>query len=602
MNKLDQKLINNFHEFGFLVLPPDNLIFNLQEINSIIDMGLKMLPSYHDGKVDPLKNNSRVDSRFNISWKYNESVSLFGCALRHRFHRGHGSVCSELDDNFFYGKRATVSERSFPTKLLQIFEKKSLINLLEDIFGEKNVSFHNASISNVFPGCTGESKQLHIDTPGFTPNRNDLLSEGEYLINVMIFLTDVDELSAPMRVVPGSHKSYKQINAQLARAYKQSELKNNIPQAGDLWEELLTDDLRSAINLTGKKGTVVLMNSNLLHAATENFSENQVRTVIISNFSKSSDDHFRKNYFHDIPGSLHVYNSFKNKRLVEATFGKVIREGCKKNFPNLFKSVIKNCLLKINKNYFRVINYAYFKFQCLYNIRLNINNKKYLNIGSGPTWRHPRVIGLDFSHESEVSFDLNTNESLPFGNDRFEGIYTSHCLEHLKESRVKILVEEFHRVLAPGGVLRITVPNIPEYFNAYNQKNAHYFNWIRNKGAYRFDSWLRLIVRAFAEPVVDRYSDELLYKMYSEMSLLDFMNHFSSEVESVNDPKYLWPNCHKSWWGVDKFMNLLHESGFKDVREVRQTESSCPLFRHRIFNRTRPEMSFYIEARKFNSD
>lgn len=54
--------------------------------------------------------------------------------------------------------------------------------------------------------------------------------------------------------------------------------------------------------------------------------------------------------------------------------------------------------------------------------------------------------------------DLTT--PLPWGDGEASAIYTSHTLEHLNKEDGSALVHEAHRVLSPGGILRIIVPDL----------------------------------------------------------------------------------------------------------------------------------------------
>ncbi|HLJ40209.1 MAG TPA: methyltransferase domain-containing protein [Candidatus Acidoferrales bacterium] len=56
---------------------------------------------------------------------------------------------------------------------------------------------------------------------------------------------------------------------------------------------------------------------------------------------------------------------------------------------------------------------------------------------------------------------------LPFPPDSAEVIYSSHLLEHLYFEEAKELVRECFRVLAPGGVLRIVVPDLRAIIREY---------------------------------------------------------------------------------------------------------------------------------------
>lgn len=84
--------------------------------------------------------------------------------------------------------------------------------------------------------------------------------------------------------------------------------------------------------------------------------------------------------------------------------------------------------------------------------------RRLLNIGCGsrfhPDWinadltsRHPRVIPCDLTW------------GLCFRSASLDAVYASHVLEHLDRDKAPALLEECRRVLRPGGVLRIAVPD-----------------------------------------------------------------------------------------------------------------------------------------------
>ncbi len=49
---------------------------------------------------------------------------------------------------------------------------------------------------------------------------------------------------------------------------------------------------------------------------------------------------------------------------------------------------------------------------------------------------------------------------LPFGNGSCEAVFSSHVFEHLFMDEVEKLVPEIFRVLAPGGICRVVVPDL----------------------------------------------------------------------------------------------------------------------------------------------
>lgn len=61
----------------------------------------------------------------------------------------------------------------------------------------------------------------------------------------------------------------------------------------------------------------------------------------------------------------------------------------------------------------------------------------------------------------------NLERGIPFPADSFDVVYHSHFLEHLaKDAGMKFLAECF-RVLKPGGVLRVVVPDLERLIRSY---------------------------------------------------------------------------------------------------------------------------------------
>ena len=63
---------------------------------------------------------------------------------------------------------------------------------------------------------------------------------------------------------------------------------------------------------------------------------------------------------------------------------------------------------------------------------------------------------------------LNLAKPFPFPNDTIQFIYSSHVLEHLHRSAAENCIRECWRVLAPGGIVRIAVPDLDQVISSYN--------------------------------------------------------------------------------------------------------------------------------------
>jgi predicted SAM-dependent methyltransferase len=112
-------------------------------------------------------------------------------------------------------------------------------------------------------------------------------------------------------------------------------------------------------------------------------------------------------------------------------------------------------------------------------------------------------------------FIHDVRKPLPFGNDSFSAIYSSHLLEHLYLEEAKALLKECYRVLEPGGVLRVIVPDlrplIDEYLNEKFKPSEDYL--------FRADRLNQKLLLRNQRP----FSGNFIYKIYTIMT--DFHSH-----------------------------------------------------------------------------
>ena len=98
----------------------------------------------------------------------------------------------------------------------------------------------------------------------------------------------------------------------------------------------------------------------------------------------------------------------------------------------------------------------------------NLIGKDYLEVGCGPYPNKEHFINLDYEWRPgvDVCWDIVKKE-YPFPDNSFKGIYTEHCLEHIGLENLKSNLKEFYRILKPGGIVRIIVPDGELYCRLY---------------------------------------------------------------------------------------------------------------------------------------
>lgn len=164
-----------------------------------------------------------------------------------------------------------------------------------------------------------------------------------------------------------------------------------------------------------------------------------------------------------------------------------------------------------------------------------IDLKRKLNLGGGPEWSTAGWLNLDLC----TGYDLETQLLTPFQDHSVSKIYTSHALEHLKIQSVLPLLKECFRVLCPGGVIRIVVPDVELHIR---QAQTHEFYVGVNKIC--FDSPRDQIIHMGGNPEdlnkPSKIGHYFFYDRYSISWLLmmaGFANPYFSTHGNSSDPE-----------------------------------------------------------------
>ena len=79
----------------------------------------------------------------------------------------------------------------------------------------------------------------------------------------------------------------------------------------------------------------------------------------------------------------------------------------------------------------------------------------------------PDWVNLDAYATEGISLEVDLQRPLPLADGSVRWIFTEHVLEHIDRRRIRSVFSEFHRLLEPGGVARILVPDLVFYCRAY---------------------------------------------------------------------------------------------------------------------------------------
>lgn len=186
-----------------------------------------------------------------------------------------------------------------------------------------------------------------------------------------------------------------------------------------------------------------------------------------------------------------------------------------------------------------------------------------VNLGAGDTGRAGWV-NVDIQQYPGINCVYDCRKHLPFPDRSVRGIFCEHFFEHIDYTEeIPTFVSECYRVLQPGGVLRIVVPDAALYLHAYMH-----------------DGWeaLRRI-----RPLHDQTTDSLLQTTYhTRMELLNMV--------------FRQGHQHKFAYDFTTLAFVLRRYGFATVQQQAFGVSLLPELA--IDQAMRASESLYVDAQK----
>ena len=93
--------------------------------------------------------------------------------------------------------------------------------------------------------------------------------------------------------------------------------------------------------------------------------------------------------------------------------------------------------------------------------------EKYLHIGCGSVILPPPFENLDTRELDGVDHVSKAYPLSSFDDNTFDLVYSSHVLEHFTRAETQAVVNEWVRVIKPGGIIRLSVPSFENLIKIY---------------------------------------------------------------------------------------------------------------------------------------
>jgi SAM-dependent methyltransferase len=233
-----------------------------------------------------------------------------------------------------------------------------------------------------------------------------------------------------------------------------------------------------------------------------------------------------------------------------------------------------------------------------------------VNLGGGAGWFFPFFVNYDAGDGDRGRLDGQTR--LPMADAGLDYVFTSHFLEHVDDETAAHLLREARRMLRPGGVLRITVPDAGEALRRYRAGDAAWFDrqWVEPESSAR---WTAVGIEPnleskllFAVALHGRRAPSGAFLLVPppadreevrRRAMAGDDDAFGAWAVSLTPPEQpgLIKHEHINWFTWEKLSRLLRETGFATVERSACGQSKAPLLRDPAFD-NRPEITLYVEA------
>lgn len=234
----------------------------------------------------------------------------------------------------------------------------------------------------------------------------------------------------------------------------------------------------------------------------------------------------------------------------------------------LIKKLLRNAVFFLPD---QVVGSIYFELAALLgNLRskplaLDPRAANFINLGSGPNVV-PGCINIDFYTTSGIDYGADLRRSLKIADNTTNGIFCEHTIEHLTYAEADRLLHECHRIMKPGAVIRVVLPDISLFIERYRDQDAAWFK-----------QWERLMFTDSTDP------DRAKRRLATPMQAISFVTQEYG---------------HVSCWDFETLSHYLQQSGFREIKKWRFREGICPELLIDLDAEDRKFVSVYVEAIK----
>lgn len=134
---------------------------------------------------------------------------------------------------------------------------------------------------------------------------------------------------------------------------------------------------------------------------------------------------------------------------------------------------------------------------------------------------------LDYAPQSPSVVKANLLSRLPIADGQAEVVYSSHFLEHIPRARVSDFLAECYRIMAPGGRIRLVLPDLEEMCRTYLMLRGSGQN---EKADFEVLQMFDQCVRMVSGGELQKFYDAVGEEKDKKREMIEFIQHRTGEV------------------------------------------------------------------------
>lgn len=258
---------------------------------------------------------------------------------------------------------------------------------------------------------------------------------------------------------------------------------------------------------------------------------------------------------------------------------------------SIFKNIIDKALFLVFDNKI----YRRFCTQNFSSKKLAIGEMNRYGIDS--SWITVDMAGADFN------VDFRYERALPKAPNSVSIIYCSHVFEHLSDDTLLGVLGECHRLLEPGGTIRIEAPDVLKIIGAFKQNDLKFFDNLMSNKEKKYFSVEKVFMGLLACYIENdvhipvNYDSTLMKEKLHELEEEDFARW----AISLMSKEEIITGGHINTMSYRKISKLLQKTGFSNITEVQTGISNSVQMSKELKGIERTHRGFYsviIEATK----